>query len=150
MSQANPDIAPIRRALKAELPPNGLNISIPRPGKEPKSLAADRLKFPPAAVRPPSMNDIYDASPPRSPMNYHELTQEEHEAYRILWGEGISTPDAAPPKVNGQLKQPLERNEKCLVGDVAHMGDKARLMKEEGKHLREEQERELGQGKYKK
>jgi hypothetical protein len=152
MSQAHPDVAPIRRALKAEaLSPNGLNISILRPGGEPKSLAADRAKFPAPAVRPLSINDLYDASPPLSPMNYEELTQEEHdEAYRIIWGEDTSTPDPAPPKSNGQLKQPVERNEKCLVGDVAHTGDKARLMEEEGKHLREEQERELGQGKYKK
>jgi hypothetical protein len=151
VSQANPDVAPIRRALKAE-GANGLSISIPRPGKEPKSLAADLLKFPQQVAGQPSPNDdLYNASPPFSPVSYQELTQEEHdEAYRIIWGEDASVPKAASRKANGLAKQPIERNDKCLFGDVAHTGDKARLMEEEGKHLRDEQERELGQGKYKK
>ncbi|PMD31683.1 hypothetical protein L207DRAFT_471706 [Hyaloscypha variabilis F] len=149
MSQAHRDVAPIRRALKAEQSPNGLNISIPRVDEEPKSLATDQLKFPPAA-RPQSLyEDLYDATPPLSP-SYEEITQEEHEeAYRIIWGEDTPVPQP-PPKTNGQPKQPVERNDKCLVGDVAHTGDKARLMDEEGKYLREEQERELGQGRVKK
>jgi hypothetical protein len=151
ISQANPDVAPIRRALKAEAT-NSLNISIPRSGEEPKSLAADRWKFPPPSVgEPSSSGDRYDASSPFSPMSYEELTQEDHdEAYRIIWGEDAAAPQPALPKANGQLKQPVERNDKCLVGDVAHTGDKARLIEEEDKHLRDEQERELGQGKYKK
>ena len=149
MSQAHRDVTPIRRALKAEQSPNGLNISIPRADEEPKSLATDQLKFPPAA-RPQSLyEDLYDATPPLSP-SYEEITQEEHEeAYRIIWGEDTPVPQP-PPKTNGQPKQPVERNDKCLVGDVAHTGDKARLMDEEGKYLREEQERELGQGRVKK
>ena len=147
MSQAHPDIAPIRRALKAEVSPNSLNISIPGADEEPKSLTADRFSTP--AARPQSLyEDLYDVTPPLSP-SYEEITQEEHEeAYRIIWGEDTSVPEP-PPQTNGQLNQPMERNDKCLVGDVAHTGDKARLMEGEGKYLREEQERELGQGRIK-
>jgi hypothetical protein len=150
MSQVHPDIAPTRRALKAE-GTNGLNLSIPRQDNEPKSLAADSLKFSPSAVGQPSVNDdLYDASPPLSPMSHEGLTQEEHdEAYRIIWGENVSVSETGFRKANGHSKQQVQRNDKCLVGDVAHTGDKARLMEEEGKYLRDEQERELGQGKYK-
>ena len=140
MSQANHEISP-----------NGLNISIPRGEEEPKSLANDQLKFRAPAARPLSLNDLYDASPPLSPMTYDETTQEEHEeAYRIIWGEDNSATEPTEPKMNGQIKQQAERNDKCLVGDVARTGDKARLMEGEGKYLREEQERELGQGRAKK
>jgi hypothetical protein len=151
MSQANHEVSPIRRVLKAEMSPNGLNISIPRTEEEPKSLATDQLKFSAPAARPLSLNDLYDASPPLSPMTYDESAREEHEeAYRIIWGEGNSATEPTEPKMNGQIKQPVERNDKCLVGDVARTGDKARLMEDEGKYLREEQERELGQGRAKK
>lgn len=151
MSQANPDVVPIRRALVAEATStNGLNISVPRVD-EPKSLITGRLRFPAHAARQPSPNDdLYDASPVYSPLSNDEVTQDEHEeAYRIIWGEDTSTPDPAPPQTNGVRQQPVERNDKCLVGDLAHTGDKARLMEEEGKHLRDEQDRELGLGKYK-
>jgi hypothetical protein len=151
VSQANHEVSPIRRALKAEISPNGLNISIPRGEEEPKSLANDQLKYRAPAARPLSLNDLYDASPPLSPMTNNETTQEEHEeAYRIIWGEDISATEPTEPKMNGQIKQPVERNDKCLVGDVARTGDKARLMEGEGKYLREEQKRELGQGRPKK
>jgi hypothetical protein len=145
---ANPDVLPIRRALKAELVPSNLNISIPGQDEELKSLAADQFNFPSPAVRQPSLNeDLYDVSPPFSPRSCEDPTLEEHEeAYRIIWGEDIS-PVETNPQINGQqLKQPVERNDKCLVGDVARTGDKARLMEGEGKYLREEQERELGKG----
>jgi hypothetical protein len=147
ISQANTDAAPIRRALKAELSPNGMKVSIPGQDEEPKSLAADRFKYPSPAGRQPSLNgDLYDASPPLSPLSYEDLKLEEHEeAYRIIWGEDASIPDTVPEIIGQQLKKPVERNDKCLVGDVARTGDKARLM-EEGKYLREEQERELGKG----
>lgn len=151
MSQANHEVSPLRRALKSEISPDSLNISIPRGEEEPKSLATDQLKFRAPAARPLSLNDLYDASPPLSPMTHDETTQEEHEeAYRIIWGEDNSATEPTEPKMNGQIKQPVERNDKCLVGDVARTGDKARLMEGEGKYLREEQERELGQGRAKK
>lgn len=150
MSQANHEVSPLRRALKSEISPDSLNISIPRGEEEPKSLATDQLKFRAPAARPLSLNDLYDTSPPLSPMIHDETTQEHEEAYRIIWGEDNSATEPTEPKMNGQIKQPVERNDKCLIGDVARMGDKARLMEGEGKYLREEQERELGQGRAKK
>jgi hypothetical protein len=127
-----------------------MNVSIPRQDEEPKSLAADRFKYPSSAGRQPSLNgDLYDASPPLSPLSREDLKLEEHEeAYRIIWGEDASIPDTVPEIIGQQLKKPVERNDKCLVGDVARTGDKARLMEEEGKYLREEQERELGKGGF--
>ena len=67
------------------------------------------------------------------------------EANKILW------PDAAIENVQPDVRlnvQPLEGNEKYLMGDVAHIEDKA-ILHEDTKHLRDEKDAALGLGIYK-
>ena len=170
MSTANPDIAGLRKGLRTNPQrPIPLNISIPGSDKEPKSLAADRLRFPPAAGAAGSdaeSNDLYDASPPFSPIEdddedevveeiheIEEIPMSEEEANRILWPDAISAQVSSPignGKVRGDARdRGLGENEKCLVGDVVHIEDKVRIV-DGDKHLRDEKDMALGLGSYKK
>merc|ERR1712230_301324 len=85
----------------------------------PKSLAADRLRFPPAAGAAGSdaeSNDLYDASPPFSPIEdddedevveeiheIEEIPMSEEEANRILWPDAISA-QVSSPIGNGKVR----------------------------------------------
>ncbi|PVH86281.1 hypothetical protein DL98DRAFT_650324 [Cadophora sp. DSE1049] len=168
MSQIIPDVAGLRKGLRSNPQrPSPLNISIPGSNEEPKSLAADRLRFPPAARTKGSdtdSNDIYDASPPFSPIEdddeddvveeieqVDEIPMSEEEAHRILWPDAISAQVSSPVvRIRGDGRdRASENNEKCLVGDVVHIEDKVRMV-DGDKHLRDEKDMALGLGSYKK
>ncbi|KAH7390173.1 hypothetical protein BKA64DRAFT_645099 [Cadophora sp. MPI-SDFR-AT-0126] len=165
MSQANSDVVGLRKGLRPNPQrPSTLNISIPGSDEEPKSLAADRLRFPPAAGAAGSdtdSNDLYDASPPFSPIEdddedevveeVDEIPMSEEEARRILWPDAISAQVSSPIiRVRGNGRdQASGNNEKCLVGDVVHIEDKVRIV-DGDKHLRDEKDMALGLGSYKK
>ncbi|KAH6705150.1 hypothetical protein DL95DRAFT_338622 [Leptodontidium sp. 2 PMI_412] len=160
LSQVNPDIAGVRKGLRPNpQKPSPLNISIPNSNEEPKSLAADRLRFPPAATAgsDTDSNDLYDASPAFSPIDdeddddeveeVDELPMSEEEAHRILWPDSISAQvSSSIVPVNDRVS---ENNEKFLLGDVVHVEDKVRMV-EDDKHLRDEKDMALGLGSYKK
>ncbi|KAH7312060.1 hypothetical protein BKA65DRAFT_600928 [Rhexocercosporidium sp. MPI-PUGE-AT-0058] len=160
MSQANPDIAGVRKGLRTNPQRlNPLKISILGSNEEPKSLAADRLRFPPTAVAgsDTDSNDLYDASPAFSPIQdddgdeeveeVEEIPMSEEEAHRILWPDAI-TAQVSAPIIRSNNRAP-ENNEKCLVGDVVHIEDKVRIV-DDDKHLRDEKDLALGLGIHKK
>ncbi|KAK0105815.1 hypothetical protein ONS95_004331 [Cadophora gregata] len=165
MSTANQDVSGLRKGLRPNSQRSSpLNLSIPGSNQEPKSLAADRLRFPPAVGATGSdaeSNDLYDASPPFSPIEdddedevveeVDEIPMSEEEAHRILWPDAVSTRVSSPivrARVNNRERAP-ENNEKCLVGDVVHIEDKVRIV-DGDKHLRDEKDMALGLGSYKK
>ena len=86
--------------------------------------------------------DLYDVSPPYSPASEMEPPMSAEEAHKILWPGSISPPVQPDPR-----PQPAERNDKYLMGDVAHLDDKARLQ-EDTKHLRDEKDAALRLGIY--
>jgi hypothetical protein len=146
ISQVNPDIATVREGLGSNIMgPSRLNISVPGAAAEKKSLASDKMRFPVPAVDGGLEHNIYDASPPFSPTSNGEVPMSDEEAHKILWPDKELTMDPADTHPN---KVAIERNEKCLVGDVLHIEDKARIM-EDTKHLRDEKDQELGLGIYK-
>jgi len=114
------------------------NISPPN-GEGSKYLVSDNI---PAQRQ----NDLYDVSPPYSPISANdEVPMSPEEAQKILWPDDMIKKTESPPASNGQ---PVERNEKCLLGDVSHIEDKAR-MEDDNKHLRDEQDMALGLGIHK-
>jgi len=87
-------------------------------------------------------NDLYDVSPPDSMAGEEESPMLEEEASNILWPDDII-------KSQSSLRgQPDERNEKFLLGDVAHIENKARFG-DDNKHLRDEKDIALGLGAHK-
>lgn len=68
------------------------------------------------------------------------------EAQKILWPDDLVNSLKTPePRMNDE---PLEENEKYLMGEFAHSEDKAR-MEDNSKHLRDEKDVALGLGIYK-
>ena len=117
--------------------PSPINIDSSKNGETSKYLKSDNI----AAMQ----LDLYGVSPPGSPTGENEPQMSAEEAHKILW------PDASPPvSVQSVVRvhAPEERNEKYLMGDVAHMEDKARVQ-DDTKHLRDEKDAALGLGIYK-
>lgn len=138
LSMASPDIAGFRESLRsddaARRPSNLLRV---KGGEESKSLVSDNIQS-------ERHNDLYDVSPPCSPISQEEVPMSAEEAHRILWPDDVIQ-NTAPDPGNGP---PVERNEKYLVGDVAHIEDKT-IMEEDNKHLRDEKDFALGLGIHK-
>jgi len=167
MSQLCADPTAIRQSMRGEDPwPSRPCVSIPSAGAEHKSLAADKAKLPLQPTTPhdslqdlydaqwqPStsqdgLNNLYDASPvfsPISPAPPDEVPMSEEEAHRILWPDEQPILSPKRPQTNGKS---VEANEKFLLGHVSHIEDKARMV-EDDKHLRDEKDRALGLGSYK-
>jgi hypothetical protein len=146
ISQASPDVAIVREALRSDVKaPSRLDTSIPGTIDKAKSLASDNIRFRLSAADEGPEHNIYDASPPFSPMSHDEVPMSYEEAHKILWPDKESTLDPADTHAS---KNAVGRNEKCLVGDVLHIEDKARIM-EDAKHLRDEKDQALGLGIYK-
>lgn len=162
MSQSNPDLVNVRGRLESAASlPRQLNISVPQTIEEPKSLAADRLRYPPAdsSESDTDSEDLYDASPPLSPtadsngdvdeievVQNEEVPMSEEEAHRILWPDSVTAQVTEP--VTRMNSHSLEGNEKCLVGDVVHIENKVKAI-DDDKHLRDEKDLALGLGVYK-
>jgi hypothetical protein len=145
-SQASPDVAIVREALRSDVKaPSRLDTSIPGTIDKAKSLASSTIRFRLPATDEGPEHNIYDASPPFSPMSHDEVPMSDEEAHKILWPDKEPTLDPADTHAS---KNAVERNEKCLVGDVLHIEDKARIM-EDAKHLRDEKDQALGLGIYK-
>jgi hypothetical protein len=135
-----------RKGRKAD-DSNQLNVSTAEEPEGIKYMVPNRSTTPPPPFDDSGGDDLYDSSPPFSPMSYGGVVMSDEEARRILWGDEPDPP-AELPKPNGEA---VERNEKCLVGDVTHMEmeGKARLTGGE-KHLRDEKDKALGLGIHKK
>lgn len=117
--------------------PSPLNLTpSSRNGESSKYLRSDNLTTP--------ANDIYDVSPPYSPISPSDPPMSAEEAHKILWPD--SALEQTQPEV--RLNGPAERNEKYLVGDVMHIEEKA-ILPEDMKHLRDEKDAALGLGIYK-
>lgn len=107
------------------------------------------LKSPRLPSLQTSDDDLYDTTPPTSPVRpYPDLFLSSTEVEEILWpnggiinGKGITSLNGRPP--NSHKVDP-ESNEKFLSGDVVHV-DKS-LVTEGRKHLRGEQDRNLRMG----
>ena len=133
MSIVTPEIATaLRRDIAA---PSPLNLTPPRNGESSKYLRSDNI----LSTAP---NDLYDVSPPYSPISPSDPPMSAEEAHKILWPD--SSLEHTQPGVRLH-EQPLERNEKYLMGDVAHIEDKA-ILQEDTKHLRDEKDMALGLG----
>jgi len=91
-----------------------------------KHLASDDITKTP--------HDLYDISPPDSLINQEEPPMSAKEAHRILWPDDTIESRSCPPP-----REPVETNEKFLLGDVAHIEDKTRLV-DDSKHLRDEKD----------
>ncbi|KAG0645191.1 hypothetical protein D0Z07_9178 [Hyphodiscus hymeniophilus] len=136
MSTANPDIALARNPLRRDfLPPSHQHLASAQHGEASKYLRSDDLMSTPSP-------DLYDVSPPYSPIN-EDAPMSAEEAHKILWPD-LASPIHVPPEACSSV----ERNEKYLMGDVAHIEDKSR-MQEDTKHLRDEKDAALGLGIYK-
>ena len=117
--------------------PSPLNLTpSSRNGESSKYLRSDNLTTP--------ANDLYDVSPPYSPISPSDPPMSAEEAHKILWPD--SALEQTQPEV--RLNGPAERNEKYLVGDVMHIEEKA-ILPEDMKHLRDEKDAALGLGIYK-
>jgi hypothetical protein len=139
MSTVSPEIASAREALRQEIAsPSPLNLGPSRNGEDSKYLRSEDIRSTPP-------NYLYDVSPPYSPITENELPMSAEEAHKILWPESSVEQSRPDLHMNGQ---PVERNEKYLMGDVAHIEDKARIQ-EDTKHLRDEKDAALGLGIYK-
>ena len=146
VSQAGPDRAIAREALRSDVKaPGRLDTSVPGNIDKAKSLASDNIHFRLPAAEEETEHNIYDASPPFSPIKHDEVPMSDEEAHKILWPDEEPTPDPPATQTN---RDAVERNEKFLMGDVLHIEDKARIM-EDAKHLREEKDQALGLGIYK-
>lgn len=138
LSMASPDIASFKERLRVDVAPRRpSNFLRVRGIEESKYLGSDN-------IHSQRHNDLYDVSPPCSPISQEEVPMSAEEAHRILWPDDLIQ-NTAPAPVNGQ---PVERNEKYLVGDVAHIEDKT-IMEEDNKHLRDEKDLALGLGVHK-
>lgn len=151
ISQLCVDPSGIRRTLQDEDPwPSRPSVSIPTAGAEHKSLAADKAKLPVLTPSTPrdTINDLYDGSPPFSPVSpiplLDKVPMSEEEAHKILWPDDETIVSPKAPQTGGDS----EANEKFLLGDVSHIGDKARIF-EDDKHLRDEKDQALGLGIHK-
>lgn len=140
MSMVTPEIASARDALRGDIASaSPLNLSTSQNGEASKYLRSDNIMSTPPV-------DLYDASPPYSPLSENEPPMSAEEAHKILWPESAITGHVEPDiRSHGP---PVERNEKYLMGDVAHIEDKARIQ-EDTKHLRDEKDAALGLGIYK-
>lgn len=140
VSIVTPEIAGARDTLRRDIAsPSPLNLNRSQNIDSSKYLRSDNIM----STQP----DNYDVSPPYSPISENEPPMSAEEAHKILWPD--SSPNHLQPNrsMNGN-GQPVERNEKYLMGDVAHIEDKAR-MQEDTKHLRDEKDAALGLGIYK-
>ena len=144
---SNPDSVTERNTLRSGvMDPSRLTI-LPPKGDSSKSLVSDNIRSRvPRPDDPPE--DLYDASPPYSPISPGEVPMSAEEAHQILWPNTDPPPsiDTTSSNTNGV---PVERNEKYLLGDVAHIEDKARV-EDDNKHLRDEKDEALGLGIHKK
>jgi hypothetical protein len=119
--------------------PRAPHRSRPKTGDETKSLLSDYVLSAP-------QNDLYDISPLQSPRGSDEAPMSHEEAQKILWPDDlVNSLETPEPRMNDE---PLEQNEKYLMGDFAHSEDKAR-MEDNSKHLRDEKDVALGLGIYK-
>ena len=135
---ASPDIAGFRESLRVDVTPGGqTKFAHARRRQELKTLALDN-------VQSQRHDDLYDVSPPYSPTGPEEAPMSAEEAHRILWPDDIIQ-TTTPSPLNSQ---PVERNEKYLVGDIMHIEDKA-IIEQDNKHLRDEKDLALGLGVYK-
>jgi hypothetical protein len=139
LSITSPDITGFREDLRRDAAPLRPTIRIsPATGsEESKYLLSDNIQN-------QQYNDLYDVSPPSSPISQEAIPMSSEEAHRILWPDEMfqeMQPDQ--PKA-----VPAERNEKYLVRDVSHIEDKT-IMEEDNKHLRDEKDLALGLGIHK-
>jgi hypothetical protein len=140
MSMVTPENAFARDALRRDIaPPSSWNVGSCQNGEASKYLRSDNI-----TSTPPS--DLYDVSPSYSPISENEPPMSAEEAHKILWPDSVLPPPTKPDSRSADL--PVERNEKYLMGDVAHIEDKARIQ-EDTKHLRDEKDAALGLGIYK-
>jgi len=134
MSQANPDGSAARTSIQQDvLVPRQLDTTSSRLTADSTSLSSENPR-PSVSAENIAVDDIYEVSPSLSPVE--EMSHEE--AHRILWGDE-QTKDAAElqsRKGSSVNIMYVERNEKCLVADLAHIEDKARIGEDDGKHLR--------------
>jgi hypothetical protein len=144
----SPDPAIVRNTRRPDvMNPGRLNIITSNSkDDESKFLVSDNIRSRvPLPDDPPQ--DLYDASPPYSPISPDEVPMSTEEAHKILWPNEDSPPslNTGSSTTNGF---PVERNEKYLLGDVAHIEDKARV-EDDNKHLRDEKDEALGLGIHK-
>jgi len=104
---------------------------------EQKSLGCDELRPAPADTTAMG-NQLYDSSPPLSPISPENMTEEE--AVKILWPDVVTEEGSIPQWNDG-------RDEKCLVGDVLFVENKSRIIDDE-KNLRDEKDQALGFGSW--
>jgi hypothetical protein len=90
-------------------------------------------------------DDMYGASPVRSPGTPDEPLMSHEDAMRFLYPDVPTSSSSRRGLHQNGVDDP---NEKYLLGDVSHIEDKAR-MGEGYKHLRDEKDKTLGLGAYK-
>ena len=142
LSIASPDIMRFRDSFRGSLAPTSPTQ------KSGRSIDLELRSITPDDVQS-RQDDLYDASPLCSPANPEETPMSREEAQKILWPDDMINPKRTPtPHLNGQ---PVEPNEKYLMGDVVHIEkieDKT-MSREGNKHLRDEQDKALGIGSKK-
>lgn len=146
MSTVNQDASHFRDTLKTSVPPPMPPIPPSQLSQHPsrtfseiyegsRSLSSDD-------GHQTRQNDLYDVSPPNISIDQEDPPMSAEEAHRILW------PDNLTPSQSDSQIQLSERNDKFLLGDVAHIEDKTRL--EDGnKHLCDERDLALRLGTQK-
>jgi len=137
MSQASPDPVVAREIFRPTVtPPGRSEIPMPRVTAEPKPIATDESRDPPNQKGEASMTNVNEKTPSLSPKDFEDAPMSDEEALRILWPNDDPNPGLAT--LQASLRA-LERNEKCLLGDVTHVEDKA-IMVSDDKHLRDDKE----------
>jgi len=122
-------------------------------GQEPegvKYMVPNGTSTPPPPFEDSGGEDLYDESPPFSPMTYGGVVMSHEEVDRILYGDApVTTTNAAP--AGFRRGAPIEHNHKCLKADMpkSDIEGKARMADGE-KHLRDEKDKAMGLGIHKK
>ncbi|KAF4629517.1 hypothetical protein G7Y89_g8628 [Cudoniella acicularis] len=166
LSQVGPDISSFRETTKPSIAgpsrPNGAN---PPAKDNSKYLRVERPKItaPPRIDTSGGNDDLYDVSPPFTPLSHGDMPMSAEEAHRILWPDDDSFEET---NQSPRERHPPRGSEKFLIGevsnfsfgqktiprkgDVKHIEDKARMTEDDkNKHLRDEKDMALGLGAYK-
>jgi len=152
LSQVGPELVGVRNATRPSVVDSTrFSVSTKTSNEESRYLTVDKTKRRSRPQLDTPSDDLYDVSPPVSPLTTNDTPMSAEEAEKILWPND-------DPIVNSPSRDTnTAGHEKFLMGDITHVGgrpsplqrgfsrveNKTRVMADE-KHLREEKERVLG------